>query len=209
MSVYAIALPAIAGLCRWRNVEKKDKLFIVLIWMGLLNEIASQILIHTIRNNAINTNIYYLIEGILTVELFKQWNLFGNSRKISKSIIIVFLLVWIIENLVLSTITQFNSYFNILCSFVVVMMSINMINRIIIEEKKLLLRNAIFLICIGFIVFFTYAILIEIFLLYGLDASVSFRKAIFRINDYVNLFSNLVYTMAIIWMPKKNTYTLL
>ena len=84
-----------------------------------------------------------------------------------------------------------------------------MINRLILDERSGLIKNSVFLITIGFIVFFTYKILIEIFWVYGLNASRDFRVEVYRIMTYINLAINLIYALAVLWIPKKREYTLL
>jgi hypothetical protein len=87
-------------------------------------------------------------------------------------------------------------------------MSVTVINRFIFGNIHQILKNALFHIIIAFIAFFTYKTLIEIFWVYGLNASRDFRVAVYRIMTYINLFANIVYTLAVIWMPRKAEYTL-
>lgn len=90
----------------------------------------------------------------------------------------------------------------------IVLMSINMINRMLVDGKKKLIQNPLFLILIGFIVFFTYKALIEIFWVYGLNASRDFRLEVYRIMAYINLAVNIIYAIAVLWMPRKREFML-
>lgn len=83
-----------------------------------------------------------------------------------------------------------------------------MINRIIITERKSLIRNPVFIICLAFIIYFTYKVLLEIFWLYGLNSSREFRVEVYNIFKYINLFANLIYALAILWIPRKREYML-
>ena len=84
-----------------------------------------------------------------------------------------------------------------------------MINRLIPEERGKLVKNSIFLVAIGFIAFYTFNSLIEIFWVYGLNASKDFRAGVYRIMTYINLIVNLIYAIAVLWIPRKREYTLL
>ena len=67
----------------------------------------------------------------------------------------------------------------------------------------------VFLISIGFIIYFTYEILVEAFSLYGLNNSLEFQKNVYMILTYLNLFVNLLYALAILWIPRKRVHMLL
>lgn len=206
---FSIAIPSIIGVLRITIIHRAFYPFLILLWMGLLNEIISYIVIKSGHSNAINSNAYVLIESLLFVWFFKSQGLFANRRK--NEIKIIFLLVglWGFENLYLSSIRQFSSYFIVVYSFIIVLMSINMINLLISKVKRRFIKNSTFLICIGLILFYTCATLIEVFWIYGLNSSKEFRFQVFEIMTFVNLAVNLIYAIAVLWMPRKREYTLL
>ena len=206
---YSIAIPALLGLVRFNKVDRAFIPFLILLWVGLSNEIINTIVISSGNSNAINSNIYILAESFLIVLFFKNLNLFGHSRRVLYFIVSALLILWISEIFIISSIRRFSSYFTITTSFVYVLMSISMINRLIVGEIKTLIRNPVFLICIGVVMFFTYALLVEIFWFYGLNSSREFRIQVYRIMTYINLAVNLIYTLAVLWIPKKREYTLL
>ncbi|MEI9912224.1 MAG: hypothetical protein WDO71_22780 [Bacteroidota bacterium] len=100
----------------------------------------------------------------------------------------------------------YNSYFIIVHSIIIVLMSINLINRLLFSVSRSLGRNPVFLICMGMAVYFTYAVLVEAFWVYGLNQSPSFRLGIYEILSYINLFTNLFFGFASLWMPLKPQY---
>ena len=83
------------------------------------------------------------------------------------------------------------------------MMSIHINNMLIVTYRKKLLKNPVFLICSGFIIYFTYKILIEAFWLYGLKAGKGFRINVYLLLTWINLIVNLIYALAMLWIPKK------
>jgi len=206
---FSIGIAAIAGLVRFRQLDQAYYSFIILMWAGLLNEIISTISIAKFNSNAISSNIYVLLESILILSFFQQQELFKKRRMLYPLLTVLFIVCWCVENLIVTGIDRFGSYFRILYSFVIVLMSIHLINNVILEDKKMLLRNPVFLIMIGFIAFFAYKILIEIFWVYGLNASRDFRVQVYRILTYINVTVNLIYAISILWMPGKREYTLL
>lgn len=206
---YSVGIGALIGLIRIRKIDRAFLPFIVLLWSGLLNEIITTVLINRYGSNAINSNIYVLVESLLITWLFYRLNLFAGHRWFYFAVLLFFGATWLTDNFILSSITRFNSYFRIAYSFSVVLMSIHLLNRQLAISKMGLLKNSVFLICMGFIIFFTYKALVEIFWVYGLNASKSFRVEVYRIMAWINLFVNLIYAIAVLWIPVKRRFTLL
>ena len=200
---------AIGGIIGWIRVKKTDPAFLPflwLLWSGLLNEIASIAIIKAGYSNAINYNIFSLAEALLITWQFRKWNLFENQRRIYYFLQFAFIAGWLAEVFLLHDMRLFNSYFIIAHSALIVLMSINMLNKVMFGEPSFLLYNPIFLICMGMIIYFTYAILVEAFWVYGLNKSKGFRIQIYEILAYINLFTNLVFALATLWIPLKQEY---
>jgi hypothetical protein len=205
---YSVAIPALVSLFRIKSIDKTYYPFILVIWIGMINETTSSILIAHGHSNAINANVYSLLEAIIITKLFDNWGLFKNKRWFY-GLIALFIVVWTGENFIFYTIKRFCSYFIILYSFSIVLMSISMVNRLIVSAKKSILSSAMFLICIAYIFFFTYAVLVEIFWIYGLGTQEEFSAHVFLIMIYINTFTNLLFAAAILWIPTKRKYILL
>jgi hypothetical protein len=206
---YSIVFAAIIGLVRFKKISIAFLPFLLFVWLGLTNEVVSYFTGKYLRNNAVNNNIYVLLEACLILWQLKKWGLFQNAKKVFTGFLITFVLFWIIEFFFVYKITYVTSYFRIFYSFVIVLMSINMVNSLILSENKSLLKNPVFLICIGFIIFFTYKLLVEIFWVYGLNGSKTFRTNVYHILAFVNLFANLIYALAALWAPRKPTFIML
>ena len=157
-------------------------------------------------SNAVYYNSFALAEAIILNWQFKRWGLFQKKSELYIPLQLLFIAGWITEVIMRNDIQQFNSYFIIGYSTVIVIMSINVLNNIMFKDPSFLFLNPIFLICIGVVIYFTYSILTEIFWLYGLNSSTKFRIRIYEIFAYVNLFTNLVFAFAILWIPMKRQY---
>ncbi|HEV7783332.1 MAG TPA: hypothetical protein VGO58_18780 [Chitinophagaceae bacterium] len=206
---FSITIPAVTGWVRSQVIAPAYYPFIILLSCGLTNEIISYLLTRNGHSNAINSNIYALAEGILITLFFFYAGLFNKNRRVFYGLLIYLVLLWITDKLIVSDIFHFSPYYSLSSAFAYVLMSVSMINRLTLVEHQRLVRNSIFIICLCFIFFFTYALLVEIFWLYGLDASRQFRLKVYRIMAYINVGANLVYTFAILWIPRKQEYTML
>lgn len=203
---YFIGLAAVIGLVRIRRIDRAYHPFIILMWAGLLNEIVNTIVIEAGYSNAINDNIYSFVEFTLIVIFLYRTRLILSKRSML-FMLAVNAAAWGIINFLIFSINRFSSYYNIGYSLVTVLLSINIINQLIIHSKSRLIKNPLFLISIAFILLFTYKSLIEIFWIYGLNSSKSFRIEVYRIMTYINLVVNLLFVTAVLWMPKKREFT--
>src|SRR5262249_4493080 len=135
--------------------------FLILLVLGALNEPVSYFFIRHFHSNAIPNNIYALAEWILIAWQFHRWGFRRTQQPLFFSLVGLVSLVWVTEDLILRRITTFPPYFQILYCFLIVLLSVNKINFMITYEDRKLFGNPIFLICIGFIIFFIYRIVYE------------------------------------------------
>lgn len=145
-------------------------------------------------------NIYVLIEFILILFQFKKWGLFKNNLNFYILIFTCFLF-WLYSGMYILEIGIRNTYFRAFYSFIIVLGAIDLINKIAFERINLL-KDYRFIICIGFIIFYFYNIIIESFCLIKLDFSKQFYYNIFIIKSYLNVFVNLLYFFALLCIPK-------
>jgi hypothetical protein len=209
-NVYSIAPAAIIGLFRYVKVLKTFRPFIFLMVIALITEITTHIVIyHYGRGNAAIINIYGLIECILWLWLFYNWNTFKKKSPALLLLILLLAGVWTTDNVILHKLNTFSSSFAIIYSFTLVFLSINQVNRQIVEERKNLFTDAKFLICAGILIFYTNRILVETFFLLDVaQTNPKFLSNIFDILEYVNVFVNLLFALATIWIPTRQRFSL-
>jgi len=183
--------------------------FIFILCLGFINHTLSVIFIETTRNNLINSNVYVLFESLLYLCLFKNWGAFNKKNIFFYSLFIFLFCLWIYDNLIWHSLATINSFFRIVYSFILIFLSIGQLNKLIVTVKKNLLYNATFLICCGIIIYFSYKATIEVFFFIRLKASDQFYTNILVILIFVNLFVNLIFAWAVLWIPKKQKSTLL
>jgi hypothetical protein len=205
---YSIVIAVIIGLIRFPKIHRAYQPFIFINVVALLAEISSYILIYFKRSNAVSFNIMGLVEALLWLWQFKRWGIF-NDRKWEYPFLVTLITgIWIFDKLITSNINSFTSWYSIASSFILVFLSINQVNRLIVTEKKNLFRNPSFLICSGMIIFYTYRIFVECFYLLEKTESNIFMVNIFTIMAIVNLFINLLFALATIWIPTRQRFSL-
>lgn len=199
----SICIGTVIGWLRFKKTWPVFFPFLICISVASLNEVISFLMTRNGFYTAVNNNIYVLLEALLITWQFSKWGLFSQYRSVRHLIAIVFIITWLLENFFIGDITAINFYFRILYSFIIVLMSIHIYSGLILTYRANLLKSPVFLICTGFIVYFTYKILVEAFWIYGLNAGRQFRINVYLLLTWINLFVNLLYAAALLWIPGK------
>lgn len=199
----SVFIPGIIGLFRYPEMETRYYPFIYFIWAGCINEGISITLTMNGKSNYINSNLYVLIASLFLTRFFEKNGLFGKTRAVFYLILATYISVWLLEVLIFKDITEITSYFRILFSFITTLLSISMINSILISGTGEIKKDTIFMICLAFSFYFTYRVLVEAFWIYGLESSLSFQLLILNVSVFVNLFTNLIYALVLLWIPRR------
>lgn len=205
----SLLLAGVIGLVRFRSISPVYYPFLYFVWLGCANELLSTVLAHRGFYTTVNNNIYVLLASAIMLWFFKSIGLFDRRPRLFDLLLASFATVWLYETFVLRDIQQISSYFRMYFSFVVVLLSVSAINRILVSTTGAIHTSPVFLIATGFIVFYTYKVLIEAFWLYGLGTSHEFAAMVYQILIYIIFFVNLIYALAALWIPKQRPSILL
>ena len=203
---FAIIIPGIIGLIRFSRISPVYHPFIFCTWLGIFNETLSVIIIEKGHSNSINCNIYMLAECLLFSWQFLRWGLL--KRNFFRGLAILLVTVWSIEVLLFGSIFYLSSYFLVTYSFILSLLAIAMINRLLLRERGRLMKNPAFIICIAFVIYYTFSAIAEVFWSYGLGENMQFRIHVINISIVTNLIANLLYSFATLWIPTKQRFTL-
>ena len=203
---HSIIIAVIIAMIRFKSIISDYYPFIFIIWLGLVNESLSLIMIYSNRSNAINSNVFVLLEYGLILFQFYKWN-DSNSKKYYL-LAGLGLLIWIADNFIINSIAQNNSLFRVFYSFVIVFFSIDQVNKMIIYEKGVLLKNAMFIICITFLFYYGCKAFVEAFNVFHSALSNMLLKNLWIILYFVNVIANVLYALAILCLPTKQKFTL-
>ena len=200
---FSVIIPAIIGWIRFTKISPTYYPFVFCIWLASINEPLGFLFAKIFHTNVISTNIYYLIEFFLFIWQFYRWGVFGAKKYIYYVVNCIGIIVWVLETLIMRRM-QFSSYFLVAYSFVLVLLSTSVINDIVTKDRRKWYKNAKFIICSTFILFYTYQVIVETFWIYGVNIGPAFRFQIYHILSIINLISNLLYALAILWIPARH-----
>ena len=207
---FSISLSAIIGWIRINKIHRSFYPFILCVSIAFLVEVASYVLKHTgkVKSNAFIYNVYALCEAVLICWQFKKWDLFYRVEWLFVALVSSFVCFWVVECFFWGMFHSTASYFRFYYYAAIVIMSINILNKQMITESKNIFKNSVFLICLAFIVYYIFEAIIVIFWLYGYGKSTNFLMKLILVTLYLNFVANLVYALAVLWMPKKKRFSL-
>ena len=174
--------------------------------MGLLNEGISYAMILLHRNNMANSNIYTLIEFLLFLWLFYRL----TNRKPTYFLVFGFLglATWIADNFIMHTIWHDDALFRMIGSLFIVYLSMDKINQVLFNGLKEIYKQTDLLLCISFFVYYTYKTFISTFNVFPMGLPNEFYTRLWLILSLINIATNFIYMIAILWIPKQQEYIL-
>lgn len=206
-----VIIPLIIGLVKLRRMEKSFRPFVFLLLLAVLTELASYFFISLGKSNDKVFLVYSLLEAMIIFLLFHRWGFLGTRKKLYYVMQLFFFLFWLAQTVFSSGAEDPVPFFVIFYSFTIVLISINQINlQIIAFTDTKLLKNPKFLICIGFVIYFTYQILYEsaYYISAVSNKDYTLTSEIIKLFMYINLFVNLLYIPAVIFIPDKTKFSL-
>lgn len=205
---YTIVPAAVAAVIKYPQTISAYRPFIYMVCLAALNEVVSNVFISKYQTNAVNANIYVLAECQLLLWLFANWAADKTKRKRFFITAFLFLLLWITDNLICHSLKQFNSYFRVAYSLLLVFLAVDRIAAFIILDKENILCHAGFLITTGILVFFCYKAVVEMVFIINQTLSNKMQLILIILMSGVNCCTNIIYLLAALCLPTKQTYTL-
>jgi hypothetical protein len=207
----SIIFAVIIGIVRFRKIDRAYYPFIYYVSLAVLIETAYLILMSNgmIEPIRIMLNTYAFFEFGLLAWLFHAWGLFNGNRIFFISLMIGVFITWFVITLIFGTINKEpNLYFRILYSFALVLFAVSTFNKMVVNHRGKIFENAQFWICLGIIIFFTFFLLDNATKISLVKHNVSrrFRGNLQDLIMYTNVLVNLLYAVAVLWIPRKKNF---
>lgn len=204
---FSIVLPALIGCIKIIKVDIAYLPIIILAIAGLVNECIGQYLIRTTGSNIFLYNLFVVLETNLLLLQFCLWD--RSLKRMLVPLMLTFTSAWLLINTgVIISGDEFNSYYKIIFSLLVVLLSINLLNRRMVISRMNLLKNAASIICFGLIILYTYSTIIEVFWVYDLMLDQKFGLHVYNVLYIINCLVNLILAFAFLWIPSKPKFIL-
>jgi hypothetical protein len=198
-------IPAILGITVFRKTDPKYRPFFYFIWFGTLNDLFGMLLVRGFSVSSTPLNSFYILfEFALVVWLFSKWQ--TGSKKLLLFLLLFGAGVWAYDNLILHTVFRVNSIFRVVYAFIIVYLSIEHINSLVFTGGRKLRTHPSFVICIGFLIYYTYRALLETFYIIDVRFSNSFYTNLFLILSVINGLTNFIYAYVMLCFRTNKKY---
>ncbi|WEK36553.1 MAG: hypothetical protein P0Y53_03490 [Candidatus Pseudobacter hemicellulosilyticus] len=209
----SIIIAVIIGIVRYRKMDRAYYPFVYFTIVAFLMELAAHYMVkHRVQTEIIIAivHVYGFLEFFLFARLFHNWGLFNRQKDVFYAVAGAGLAFCLGAVLLVHGLRELNYYFLIAYSFALIFFSVSSINKMVVHDRGNIFRNPQFIICLGIIIFYIFFILVNVTYLSGFrenrEISVSFRTNLQNINVYSNLLVNLLYAVAMIWIPRKQNF---
>lgn len=207
LSAFSIALPAIASLFRRKPWYDRYLAFSVLLWIGLLNEILSYVFIRYQRNNHVNANLYSVMECLYVIYFFYKIN--PVKTRVFWILGLLSLIIWMTDNIILHSLNSDNALFRLMAAFCIIYLAMDRLNQLFLNEEATVYKRTEIGICFTLLIHFMYKSFLTIFNLFPMGISPEFYAGLWLIFSLVNLATNFVYFIIIVWISKPKAFILL
>lgn len=195
----------IISLLKTKN--KTNFPFLLFAIVGLLNDIVSEISIIKYQTNAINSNIYVLLSSILITRQLQIWNTNKSINFTYLFCYIAIILVWSVENLILSNLLTFNILNRIIIYSIIISICCKLLTPLSIWSQNENRQDLIFIITVILIIKYSIYVVSEIMWLNATTFSLDFRLFIFNLMVLSNPIINLMMAITILWVPRRLNIT--
>lgn len=205
VSAFSIALPSLVALFRFPGLPKRYLPFVLLLWLGLTNEIISYLFIIGGRPNSLNSNIYTLAEGLIFLWIFYRWQ--EGKLFYYRLTALACALFWAVDNLLIHSPVAYNALSRLLFSIIILYLSMDRIVAFLVHSSSHTSRNPDLFFYGCFFLYYAYQAFLLIFDIFPMDILGEFYKRLYLILCLVNFLTNLTFTTLLVWIPRQNTST--
>lgn len=204
---FSIIISVIISCFKLKRISTRYYPFVLAVWFNLLGCIASLVASLVWRNNAVTSNIYFIVFCLLIVWQFKNWGIFGDRTSMFYALVAALVAVWIFDNFLWGSLMEFNPIARVINSMVIVILSIRLLSSELTVAVESFWKSSIRLILCTYVILFTVKIITEFFWQYGIQLGDDFKINIYFLYGCINFLANLMYALAMLWIPVTTRYS--
>jgi hypothetical protein len=207
ISAFTVLIPIIISSWYGLYIGRKYFLLSALLIVGALNDVISYFTIVCTGTNTFNGNLYKLVEFSMMVLFFRRWTI---NKKNHYHFVILFIgiFIWILDNCILHTPFDNTSIFRLIGSILLVWVCVDQVFHAVLNRQNSQLLSDM-LICGSLILYFLYMAFIESFQLFPIKMERPFYMKLWVIHSLINVFTNLMISIAFLCHRTKPNYTIL
>lgn len=138
-------------------------------WIGVAGIIVYRVSISTVGSNAIDANVSSILDFLTIAWFYYLLNGRINDRNLFIAFASLAITAFVVDNFIFHNIFIFNSASYIFFNLMTVYLIIDHINRMVITERRSLLREPVFLISLSLLTYYSLSLVMEMFYFLKLD----------------------------------------
>jgi len=208
MALVVLLSTGILAAVRMARIDSEYHPLVYILLSSGFHQLGDGVLKTQGYQTAMNDNIYGLLEFMLVTWQFYRWGLW-RGRGLGVVVVVgVMITGWLVETIWRWDGLRVNSVFMVMRALVIILMSVQMFARVFYTQGVQLHRHPVFLVCLSFIIFYSYDSLVEFFWINGLQEQNMVRQRIFLLQSVVQLFTHLLLFVSFLWIPLKRVYSM-
>jgi len=206
-ALYIPLLPAAVAIWKWRDLNKSQRWFAVLIWtivvISLSGELYQTLTVES--NNMPFFHTYILLEYLILIQVFRWMFMESISIKTWRALSVGFIIIWLFNVISGEGWWGFPDYIHALEAIILLALVIKWFLKMLREKKITQPQKTFeFWICAGLLLFFSGNFLMFLFPKFLIDTGKEVFEAIWPINCVLIILLYLIYTVALLWIKKTN-----
>jgi hypothetical protein len=196
---------------RYKQIKENFLFFIFCLHLFLVEGLMFLTAQLGIKNHVLANIDTLVYSSILVFLICRIWESFVNRKeglKVLKITTFILILIgWVVENFIIESITIYNSLLSCIISFLMVILSVYLINMILFLKNGSIFKDSNGLLLIGILIRSFSTGLILLFLNYRMNFSDDFYAKILVLVNVALIVSNIFFLLGVICLPKNRKYT--
>jgi hypothetical protein len=187
-------IPAIAGIWRFKRLERPMKMFLLLCVWSCIEATAEYILGMKHINNSFLINYYFLIDSLFLSVVYSYSIEDKRTKRTILVLAILFIVIWVIDRLFFAVPGQMNNEMAATSSIFIIIVSILIVLVVIKKTDRLLIDEPIFWVSTGYALYSA-----GVLLIFGLSnellkLGMLYFAVAWHINWSLAIVANLMFT---------------
>jgi hypothetical protein len=198
-------IPAIAGIWRFKRLERPMKVFLLLCVWSCIETTAEYILSLRHINNSFLINYYFLIDSLFLSILYSYATEDKRTKRSFFFLTLIFCCVWVFDSLYFSVPDQLNSEMAVTSRIFIIIVSILIVLDVMKKTDRLLIDEPIFWVSAGYALYSA-----GVLLIFGLSnellkLGMFYFSIAWHINWSLIIVSNLMFTRGFFCKARQQT----
>lgn len=198
------AVPAAVGLYKYKQMDARFHLFVFALLLAVTTELAVEVVFRTGKSFLYYPigNFYYLVNVLLYHYFFSRFSQHQNKRN-QLAVSVFFVFCWLCNCVYASPLKTLFLYTAVVYAIFILVSSVNLLSRQVFNTRIPVFKNPLFYISSGCILFNSYFLFTQT-VYFTIQQEGSLANSVYFIEKYINAFTYLVFTIGVLWIPKKS-----